>query len=109
MFSSYRMESEAGRIAVGVPTQGAENAWCPIALDGLERCHPIAGETPLQALLIAISFFGIRLHDFLSHGGRVLYVDDGDETGDQDVPLSALFGPLLRAAEVPAGYQDRDC
>ena len=87
-----------GRIAVGLPAQGPENAWCPIALDGLERIGPIAGETTLQALLLAISFLGMRLHDFLSRGGRVLYPDQTEG----DVVLSALFGPLLREPDARA-------
>lgn len=84
-----------GRIAVGRPFQGPENASCPIALDGLESCRPIHGETTLQAMLLGIRFLGMRLHDFLSRGGRVLYPGDQPD-GDVEVELEALFGPLLR-------------
>ena len=93
----------AGRIAVGLPTQAPENAWCPVVLDGMERSTRIGGETTLQALLLAVSFLGMRLHDFLSRGGRVLYPAKGAgeaETGDLDFALDALFGPLLREPEL---------
>lgn len=90
---------EAGRIAVGVPEQIDTNeARCPISLDGFERARPIHGGSTLQALLLAIRFLGMRLHDFTSKGGRVVDPDEGE-----DVPLEALFGSLLRAAEPPAG------
>lgn len=87
-----------GRIAVGVPEQvGPDEASCPIALDGLERTRPIHGGSKLQALLLAIRFLGMRLHDFLSKGGRVFYPVE-----DVDVPLeAAFFGPMLRAAGPP--------
>ena len=82
---------QAGRIAVGVPEQLSSNeARCPISLDGLERTRPIHGASTLQALLLAIRFLGMRLHDFTSNGGRVVDADD------DDVPLEAIFGARLR-------------
>jgi hypothetical protein len=78
--------------------QGTENASCPIALDGMEQCRPIHGETTLQALLLAIRFLGMRLHDFLSRGGRVVYADDNAGGDDVEVALDALFGALPRDA-----------
>jgi hypothetical protein len=90
---------EAGRIAVGLPEQLDPNeARCAISLDGFERTRPIHGGSTLQALLLAIRFLGMRLHDFTSKGGRVVDPDEGD-----DVPLEAFFGDLLRAAEPPSG------
>ena len=87
----------AGRIAVGLPEHvGADEARCSIALDGLERTRPIHGATTLQALLLAIRFLGMRLHDFMLKGGRVV-----DPNEDTDVPLGAFLGTLLRAAEPP--------
>jgi hypothetical protein len=85
-----------GRIAVGCPRPGyAENKpWCKASLEGLDdrdewRVH---GETPLQALYLAMSSMGGKLHSFLADGGRVLNSD-----GDGEVSLDAYFGPLLRA------------
>lgn len=83
-----------GRIAVGQPYQGPENASCPIALDGLELCRPIHGDNTLQALLLGIRFLGMRLHDFRSKGGRVIMYPGDEPDEDVDV-LQAFFGPLL--------------
>lgn len=81
-----------GRIAVGQPEQVASGeVRCPIALDGLERTGPIFGESSLQALLLGVRFLGMRLHDFLSKGGRVLDPED-----DSDVGLDESFGTFLR-------------
>jgi uncharacterized protein YndB with AHSA1/START domain len=80
-----------GRIAVGRPRQISEGeARCPIALDGLERLRPISGNDSLQALLLAIRFLGMRLHDHLARGHRVVEPDD-----DEDVGLDNYFGALL--------------
>lgn len=88
----------SGRISVAAPEQVSTNeAKCSVVLDGLEREWDIRGASTLQALLLAIRFLGMRLHDFLSKGGRVV---DPDE--DQDMPLEAYFGALLRAAPPPA-------
>jgi hypothetical protein len=85
----------AGRIAVGHPEQvGSDEARCPIALDGLEQVRQIHGASTLQALLLATRFLGMRLHDFLSKGGRVVEPDE-----DTDVALEAIFGVLLRGPE----------
>jgi len=88
-----------GHIAVGQPyTLGAADpaasyeAHCPVEIDGIHsHVHPIIGGGTLQALLLAVRFVGTMLHDFVSRGGRVLDPED-----DSDVPLEALFGPLLR-------------
>jgi hypothetical protein len=90
-------QRNVGRIALGLPVEvDATEATCPVALDGFHRIHgPIHGGSTLQALLLAMQFLGMRLHDFVSKGGRVLYPDD-----DADVPLHALFGALLREATV---------
>ncbi len=85
-----------GRIAVGLPTVGPDNASCLISLDGLEPCPSIGGVSTLQALLLATRFLGMRLHDFRSCGGRVL-----DPETDEELDVRALFGPLLAAAEAP--------
>jgi len=89
-----------GRIALGAPVRHELDCACQAALDGLERSVAIYGSTTLQALLLASRFLGMRLHDFLSRGGRVLYppgVDDvADDGEDTDVPLSALFSSFLR-------------
>jgi len=85
---------ESGRIAVGLPFRfDALECRCSVALDGLEKVTvPIRGDSPLQALLLSLQLLGFRLHEFVTRGGRVLTAD-GDE-----LPLSAFFGPLLRAA-----------
>lgn len=82
-----------GRIAVGLPVEiDATEATCLIALDGIHHIPgPIHGGSRLQALLLAVQFLGMRLHDFVSNGGRVL-----DPHDDSEVPLNALFGALLR-------------
>jgi hypothetical protein len=92
-----------GRIAVGLPVQiDAREASCMIALDGFQHVPgPLRGASPLQALLIAISFIGERLHDFISTGGRVLHPDGWD------LPLEAYFGPLLREAKADPSDMDQ--
>lgn len=86
---------ESGRIAVGLPFRfDAVECRCSVALDGLDKISvSIKGESPLQALLLALQVLGFRLHQFVTTGGRVLAAADGDE-----LPLTAFFGPLLRAA-----------
>src|SRR5689334_1996949 len=84
----------AGRIAVAQPERAdTGEARCAVILEGLETNLPISGESTLQALLLGLRFLGMRLHDFLSNGGRVLDPED-----DSDLQLDVLFGPLLRAA-----------
>src|SRR4051812_5064111 len=84
-----------GRIAIAQPEQvGPDEATCLIALDGLERTRSIHSASTLQALLLGIRFLGMRLHDFVSKGGRLVAPD-----GDTDFPLEAYFGDLLRPAE----------
>jgi hypothetical protein len=86
-----------GRIAIAEPhSVNTEEASCEIALDGLERTHPIHGASTLQALMLAIRFLGMRLYDFTLKGGRVLHPDE-----DADVRLDGYFGALLCAAKVP--------
>lgn len=76
----------------GGDTAGGDEAHCPVEIDGLHsRVHPIIGGGSLQALLLGVRFLGTMLHDFIARGGRVLDAED-----DTDVPLEALFGPLLR-------------
>jgi len=92
-----------GHIAVGRPytlaggdPAGSFESHCPIEVDGIHsRLHLIGGGT-LQALLLAVQFLGTTLHDFISRGGRILCPED-----DSDVPLAALFGPMLREVDVP--------
>jgi hypothetical protein len=86
----------AGRIALGAPVRREHDCACQVALDGMERSVAIYGDSTLQALLLASRYLGMRLHDFLSRGGRVLYPPDADEGDDTDVALSALFGSFLR-------------
>ena len=95
----------SGRIAVGLPVQGAEDARCPIALDGLQRCGPIVGDSTLQALLLAIQYLAMRLHDFRSKGGRVVYAGEAE---DEDMPLEAFFGALLRDPTPPSDDEQSD-
>ncbi len=85
-----------GRIALGAPSIRESDYACEVALDGLERSLAIYGASSLQALLLASRFLGMRLHDFLSTGGRVVYPPDDGEGDDTDVPLTALFGSFLR-------------
>ena len=82
-----------GRIAIGEPelAPGGETV-CAYALDGLEYvAGPIRGAGAMQALCIALSFIGWKLHTFSAHGGRVLHDDEDLE----EVDLESVFGPLL--------------
>jgi hypothetical protein len=87
-----------GRIAFGMPYQaeGGETR-CPVALDGMDSRGPdIAGESSLQALLLAIRFAAQRISDFRERGGRIVYpatVDDPEP--DADFAIEAYFGGLL--------------
>lgn len=78
---------------MGLPVQvDSMEARCAAALDGFDpRPIAISGSSTLQALLLAVQFLGMRLHDCVSKGARVLDPDD-----DSDIPPGALFGPLLR-------------
>jgi len=80
-----------GRIAIGEPelAPGGETD-CAYALDGLEYvAGPLKGGGAMQALCIALSFIGWKLHAFLAAGGQVLN-EDGEEAG-----VESIFGPLL--------------
>jgi hypothetical protein len=94
----YGDSRRSGRIAIGLPVQiNPTEARCSVLLDGLD-VHPIGivGMSSLQALLLSVRFLGMRLHDFLSKGGRVLDPGDGSETA-----LDGLFGPMLQRAVPP--------
>ena len=87
-----------GRIAVALPELvGPEEAQCAIALDGLDPGRAVHGASTLQALVLALRFLGMRVHDFMSKGGRVV---DPDE--ELDLPLDAYFGAWLSAAGSPS-------
>lgn len=89
-----------GRIALGlpelVPGEHGGLARCTIALDGFEPERSIGGDGTLQALLYALQLGGMRLHDFIARGGRVLAAD-----GLSDVGIDSIFGPLLTEAKAP--------
>lgn len=91
-----------GHIAVGQPytlvggdPAGSDESHCPVEIDSLDS-HAIIGGGSLQALLLGVRFLGTTLHAFVSRGGRVLDAEDGT-----DVPLDALFGPMLRGRMAP--------
>ena len=103
-------EQRSGRIAVGVPELvpgGGGDATCAFALDGLETGRgPLRGHGALQALLLALQFIGLMLHDYLARGYRVL---DPDQTYDPDLATAGLisvFGPLIRAPGDERGPAD---
>ncbi len=77
---------------------------CPVEITSLHTgARPIVGDGTLQALLLGVQFLGDMLHDFVRRGGRVLYAeDDADLERDVEVPLDALFGPMLRSADAPS-------
>ncbi len=88
-------ERREGRIAIGAPVEEYNEAVCAYALDGLEHvAGPIRGTDTMQALCLALRFVGVKLHAFLTAGGRVL-----DDAGE-DAGIEATFGPLL--AGIPA-------
>jgi hypothetical protein len=94
-----------GHIAVGEPYvlgggDPADNyeSHCPVEIDSLyPPGHPAIGGGTLSALLGAVKLLAAMLHAFTEQGGRVLDAEDGS-----DVPLEALFGPLLFKIEPPA-------
>jgi len=94
---------EAGRIAVGLPELDDDGvARCPVVAEGCyPRLHPMAGDGTLQALLLGVRLLGTLLHVFKERGGRVLAADE-----DEELPLDAFFGPLLRMPEVPAAEDE---
>jgi hypothetical protein len=89
-----------GRIAVGQPYALANanpatsyESHCPVEIEGLHsHLHPIIGAGTLSALLLGVRFLGTMLHELISRGGRVLDPED-----DSDIPLEAMFGPMLCA------------
>lgn len=87
----------SGRIAVGAPYLAPGGEYrCDLVLDGVEpRPHAIAGDSSLQALLLAMRFAGKRIHDFKTRGGRVVYPPGNDDTEESDAALDAYFGPML--------------
>lgn len=96
-------ERRPGRIAIGMPVEGESEAACPYALDGLEYvAGPILGGDTLQALCMALRFVGLRLHEFMAGGGRVLD-DDGEDFG-----IEAVFGPLLTDKLVTTAQSNDD-
>jgi hypothetical protein len=87
-----------GRIALAAPVQRAGRYTCEVALDGMQPNMAIHGGSTLQALLLAAGVLGMRLHDFVARGGRVLYAPGEESDGSEDVALEALFGCYFRAA-----------
>ena len=45
----------------------------------------------MQALCLALSFIGWKLHAFVAAGGRVLH----DNEDGEEIALESVFGPLL--------------
>ena len=86
-----------GRIALGYPHlgYGEHKPSCHAALEGLDEHHGLTleGDTPFQALQLAMASLATRLRAFIASGGSVLTADGGGE-----VDLEALLGPLLRDA-----------
>lgn len=81
-----------GRIALGKPVAVTEDeARCALAMDGLEVCHPMTGQSTLQALLLAASMLANRLGAFRARGGRIEY----QNASGSEVPLESYFGRLL--------------
>ena len=94
----------AGRIAIGQPVGGQIEATCAVVLDGLEPASVVRGVSTLQALLNGARILGHRLSDFTGSGGRVVFPSVGDDGREEDVPLTALFGLLLRDPDKHNGY-----
>ncbi len=64
--------------------KGADYARCPLALNGLEKEHDVAGEDAFQALALALAYVRQALHHVVQDGGRVTI--DG-----HDFPFEAYF------------------
>jgi hypothetical protein len=91
----------AGRIAVAQPVPIEDgDASCVVVIEHAyaHKYPPMVGASTLQALLLGLRLLGHELHHYLERGGRVLAPDE-----DENFPLDALFGPLLRA---PAPAED---
>lgn len=93
-----------GHIAVGRPytLAGGDPAanyetHCPIEISDIHPArHPVISGGTLGALVSGVQFLGWLLHDFVARGGRVLDPED-----ESDVPLEAIFGPLLSGSITP--------
>jgi hypothetical protein len=88
-------------ISVGQPVtlndqDPADNyeSYCAVEIQGLQPLTRISGGGSLQALLLGLSFLGMRLHDFGARGGRVVHSDE-----DSDVELKSIFGTFLRGPD----------
>ena len=86
-------ERVPGRIAVGAPVEDDRSWACAVEV-GRHGPRPIYGTDGMQALLLAIQVIGFELHTFRERGGRI--VEPGT---NNDLPLHAYFGPLLRASD----------
>ncbi len=94
----------AGRVAIGLLVGGEVEATCEVVLDGLEPAIVVRGESTLQVLLNGARIHGHRLSDFTGSGRRVVFPSVGDDGREEDVPLTALFGLLLRDPDKQGRY-----
>lgn len=81
-----------GRIVIGAPeVVSAEEARCPVALEGLEeRVHWIHGASTLQALALGVRFLHALLQAEREHGLRVCFEQRGGRL--VDAQLEATLG-----------------
>jgi hypothetical protein len=87
-----------GVIGIGCPSSGAPPDYppsCDTSLYGLEekRRIQITSDSAFHALQLAMASMATRLRAFPDAGGRVL-----TPSGDADVDLAAMFGPLVEVA-----------
>ena len=94
-------ERRTGRIAICAPEpdpdRGADNdtTWaCWFSLDGIDKPRRIFGAGSFQPLMLALQMIGYQIHEFVSHGGKVL---DPDEGG----PALLSLRVLLRKPDAP--------
>ena len=85
-----------GRIAIGAPVGRELDCACALLVDARDgSVRQIFGATKLQALVLALSFVGFSLHNFVEPGGRLL--QDGE-----DMAVAVVLGPLYCAPVAPS-------
>jgi hypothetical protein len=91
-------------LGVGQPYKDTQaGAWqCPVRLDGLfPRLADIAGETSLQALLLALRLMHQQLAHVEAKGAKLLSPGEDVEDPDSGFELKSYFGGLGDGSSQP--------
>jgi hypothetical protein len=92
-------------LGVGQPYKDAQlRAWCcPVRLENLfPRLADIAGETSLQALLLALRLMHQQLAHVEAKGARLLSPGEDAEDPDSGFELESYFGGLGSGSSRPS-------